>query len=97
MGLDHSASPSIGRKYQRVIDPAKSLGRSAVIGLSHKFAKGSQDPSRSVSRVMPTYGLYDSAATMKSTRVAIEPSKHEIDIELESHDKAFFKQKYFEK
>ena len=29
--------------------------------------------------------------------MAIEPSKNEIDIELESHDKAFFKEKYFMK
>ena len=97
LGIDHSASPSMGRKYTQVIDFSKPKPRSEVIGLSYKFAKGSQDPSRSVSRVMPTYGLYDQSSTMKTTKVAIEPSTQEIHLELENHNKYHFKQKYFEK
>ena len=63
-----------------------------MIGLSHKFAKNKPgDCSRSISRVMPSYGLYDSSSTMKSTRKAMDASREEIDLELQNHDKLFFK------
>ena len=53
-----------------------------MVGLSYKYAKKPEDAQRSISRVMPSYGLYDQNSTMKSTRKAMDASKEEIDLEL---------------
>ena len=70
---------------------------SPMVGLSHKFVKTSDDKARSLSRVMPTYGLYDNNQVMKSTRNEMEASREDLDLELQGHDKIFFKQKFFMK
>ena len=65
-----------------MVDPKRPIQKSAMIGLSHKYAKRPDDGARSLSRVMPSYGLYDHNSTMKSTRKAMEASKEDIDLEL---------------
>ncbi len=87
------------RRYTQLLDPAKPIAKSPLIGLSYRYAKAKKSDysQRNISRVMPTYGIYDQIDTMKSTRRAMDDSREEIDLELQNHDKLFFKQKFFMK
>ena len=85
------------RKYTQLINPDRPIEKSPLVGLSYRYVKRPTDGARSNSRVIPTYGIYDNRDTMKSTRKAMEASKEEIDLELQNHDKLFFKQKFFMK
>ena len=70
------------REYSPLVDPRKPASKSPTIGISHKYVRTKDDSSRSLARVMPTYGLYDNAVTMKSPRNVMEPTTEDIDNEL---------------